>query len=347
MGRLHMESCLHIDDVKVVAVADKSERALKKAEAFGIKSLYTDYEDLIRNHHELDAVIISLPNFLHFESIKSAIEAGLDVFVEKPMASSVNECKDIVKMVENNGVKFMVGHNLRFYKPIEIMKENVDKGYLGNLEAATLEEITNGPFEHPAIPKLVPEWWFEPEKVKGGALLDIGSHMIDLFQFFAGDHKLLFSRLNHKFNLPVEDGATLILASERSSTVGIVNVGWFQKAVFPNLNFRMILHGTVGYLSSEDLAANNVYVYAAKQGFKNFIRRIIGNKIRPLSYSEIFESYYKELSHFLNYVKDDLTQFKGATHIDGLKAVETIEEAYIQCPRFENTQEGVVAVWAK
>jgi len=69
MGRLHMMNCLHVDDVKVVAAADSAKRALEKAKLVGVKNLYTDYHDLLNDSHSVDVVVMSLPSFLHFESI--------------------------------------------------------------------------------------------------------------------------------------------------------------------------------------------------------------------------------------------------------------------------------------
>lgn len=326
MGRLHMMNCLHIDDVKVVAAADPSKKALNKAKTLGINKLYTDYHVLLNHSSNLDAVVISLPNFLHFNSIQLALEAGLNVFTEKPMACTVKECHEIVKLVEKSSRKFMIGHCVRFIDAVEKMKVNVDEGRIGNLEVVTIEEIMNGPFAHPRVPAPVSDWWFDPKKSGGGALLDIGYHMIDLFRFFVGDSKVIFSCLDNKFSLPVEDGAIVILHSSNSSTKGIINVGWYQKAIFPQLDFRVVLHGNAGYVSSDDLLPRNMHLHAIKEGTKNLCRKVIGKKIRPLSYTYYYESYYKELQHFFNCIIYDLDPSISAT--DGLKTIELIEEAY-------------------
>jgi len=327
MGRLHMMNCLHVDGVKIVAAADSSKRALKKAKLIGVKNLYTDYHNLLNDSSDVDAVVISLPNFLHFECIRLALETGLNVFVEKPMASTVNECRKIVKLVEKSGKKFMVGHCMRFIDAIEKMKDIADKGRIGDLQVVTIEQILNGPFAHGAIPKPVPEWWFDPKKSGGGVLIDLGYHLIDLFRFFVGeDSKILFACFDHKFNLPFEDGAIVILRSSDSSIKGIINVGWYQKSVFPEYNFRTILHGNAGYTSSDDLVPRNVYLHTVKEGTKNLLRRAVGKKIKPLSYSYYYESYYKELQLFFDCVKNDSDPSVSA--IDGLKTVELIEEAY-------------------
>jgi len=327
MGRLHMMNCLKIDEVKIIAAADPSKKSLNEAKSAGVNHLYTDYHDLLNHPSNIDAVIISLPHFLHFESIQLALEYGLDVFVEKPMANMVEECREIVKSVGKSGRKLMVGHCMRFIDAIEQMKEIKDKGRIGDLEVVTLEELLNGPFAHGLIPTPVPEWWFDPKKSGGGVLLDLGYHLIDLFRFFAGeDCKVEFCCLDHKFNLPLEDGAILILRSCDSSVKGIVNVGWFQKSVFPEFNFRVILHGNAGYVSSEDLVPRNVYLHAIKEGTKNFLRKVIGKKIKVLSYSYYYTQYPKELQHFFDCVKNDSNPPVSA--IDGLKTIELIEEAY-------------------
>jgi predicted dehydrogenase len=326
MGMLHLMNCMKIDGIRVAAAADFSKKALNKAKSLGVQRVYTDYHDLLNDASAIDAAIISLPNFLHFESIKLSLEAGVNVFTEKPMARNVEECREIVKLVEKSGRKFMVGHCVRFVDAIKRMKENLDKGIIGSLEVATIEEVINGPFSHPRVPAPVSDWWFDPKKSGGGVLLDIGYHMIDLFRFFAGDSKVVFSCLDHKFNLPVEDGAIMILRSSNSSAKGIINVGWYQQTIFPKYNFRVILHGNAGYFSSDDLVPHNLYIHAVKEGTKNLLRRIIGKKIHPLSYTYYYESFYKELAHFFYCVKNDSDPLVSA--MDGLKTVELIQEAY-------------------
>jgi predicted dehydrogenase len=327
MGQLHMMNCLHSDNVKVVATADSSKKALNKAKSLGINKLYTDYHELFNHPSNIDLVVMSLPNFLHFEAIQLALEAGLNVFTEKPLANTVEECRKIVRLVEKSGRKLMIGHSMRFIDAVEKMKDLVENGRIGDLVVVTAEQILNGPLTHGAIPKPLPEWWFDPKRSGGGVLLDLGYHMIDLFRFFAGDNtRLLFSCFEHKYNLPFDDGAIAILHSSSSSAKGIINVGWYQKQVFPEYNFRIILNGNAGYISSDDLVPRNFYLHAIKEGTKNLLRKVVGKKIKPLTYSYYYESYYKELQHFLACLKNDSNPCVSA--IDGLKTVEIIEEAY-------------------
>jgi len=328
MGYLHMMNCLHVGGIKVSAVADRSKKALNRAKSIGVHNLFSDYEELMRHSNSLDAVVISLPNFLHSKSIKLALEAGLDVFVEKPLAITPRECYEIVKEVEKSGRKLMVGHCMRFMEAVEKLRKSISRGYAGELEVITIEEVLNGPFSHGRIPVPVPEWWFNPDKTGGGALIDLGYHWIDLFRYFAGSQetRVLYSYLDHRLNLPVEDTAIAILESPSNHVTGMIHVGWYQKSVFPQYNFRLIVHGSAGYLSSEDLVPKNLYLHAAKEGTKNLLRRIVGKKIRPLSYTYYYEAYYKEIKHFFECLKKDLNPSVPA--VEGLKTIELVHEAY-------------------
>jgi predicted dehydrogenase len=315
-------------EVKVVAAADPSKKALNKAQALGVANLYTDYAEFLnKEKNNVDAVIISVPNFLHFDAIRLSLESGFNVFTEKPLAVNVQQCKDIVKLVQDSGRKFMVGHNLRFVPAVEKIKADLEKGVIGNLEVATIEEILNGPFSHPRVPAPVADWWFDPQKSGGGALTDLGYHMIDLFNFFTGeDADVIFSDLSYKYNLPVEEGATIVLLTNKSLIRGIINVGWYQKSVFPKYNFRAILHGDAGFLSTDDLVPKKMYSHAAKEGAKNILKRIVGGKVRRLSYTYYWESYYKELALFFECIEKDTEP--PTTAVDGLKTVQIIEDAY-------------------
>jgi predicted dehydrogenase len=326
MGMLHLLNCLKIEGVNVVAVADSSKRALKKAEALGVKNSYSDYHDLLNRSSEIDAIVLSLPNFMHFESIKLSLESGLNVFAEKPMANSVDDCKEIVRLVGKSGRRLMVGHCMRYLPAVVQMHKSVEEGFIGNLEVATIEEIINGPFAHPRSPAPVSDWWFDPEKSGGGALFDVGYHMIDLFRFFAGDARVLFSSLDYKFNLAVEDGAIVVLQAEGSSAKGIINIGWYEKTIFPQYDFRAILHGASGFISSDDLVPHNLYIHAVKEGIKNIFGRIAGRRVHLLSYTYYYEQFYKEMAEFFDCIKKGFEP--SVTAVDGLKTVEIIHEAY-------------------
>jgi len=324
MGKLHLMNCKFIDGVRVTAVADASERNLKWTRLRGIDGIYGDYTELIEKGN-VDAVIITLPHFLHVKSGVLAAENGIDVFMEKPLANTVSEGKTIIDAVNKYGIKFMIGCNCRFIDSIERLKEMYDNGMLGDVEIATLENIGNGPFSPFLEPTPVPDWYFDLDEAGGGAFLDLGYHMIDLFQLFFQDVELEYAQLGNRYNLPYEDSATVILKSNKTSTRGVVNLGWFSRSVFPKFDFRVILHGTTDFASTNNFMPN-IYLNAVKEGVGNVLRRAVGRTIKPLAYTYYYHSYFKELNHFFGCIKNN-----GVMRIspeEALRTLEIIEDGY-------------------
>ncbi|CAN5172289.1 Gfo/Idh/MocA family oxidoreductase [soil metagenome] len=111
LGKFHLNNWKEIEDVKLVGFFDPSdENALSVAETFGLKR-FTSAAALIS---ACDAVDIVAPTTFHHQLCKSAILKSKHVFVEKPLANSMEEAREIVKLVKEANIKFQVGHVERF-----------------------------------------------------------------------------------------------------------------------------------------------------------------------------------------------------------------------------------------
>lgn len=302
MGQLHMLNALRVDDVQVVAGADKSERNRKWAERYNIKT-YDDYTELI-DSEQLDAAIISLPNFLKKESVSYAAEKGVSIFLDKPIARNLGEAQAIVKKVQRENVRMLVGANYRYFPCVQKLKNRVDRGEIGEPLIATSELVLNGPISHALVPTPIPEWWLNKDLAGGGALLDLGYHLIDLLSWLLGDFDVSFSLLENKLHLPVEDAGTVVLKAKHCEATGIVNVGWFSKTIFPEFNFRINTHGTVGFDSTDRYLPANSKVNAVKEGVLNILRRATGGKPNFLSYTYYYASFYNILNLFFDAIKN-------------------------------------------
>jgi len=322
-GMLRLRISRVMDNVDVLAVADSSKRRLQVAKRLGVKELYNNYNELLRSA-DVDAVIISLPNFLHKESIVAATEADKHIFIEKPLARTSVECKEVMRLAEKRGIKLMAGHNYRFLGCVKKVKSIYEKGMIGDVELSTFELVYDG-FSPTLEPTPMPEWYFDVEKI-GGWLLDAGYHLIDLFQWFFGDAEVLYAHLGSRFHLPYEDHAIIVLGSKNGTAKGVLNVGWFSKLTFPQFNFRVILHGTAGFISTDQFVPRNLYIHAAKEGIKNVLRRALGIEIRPLTYTYFYSSYAEELRHFFTCIENDSTPIVTAQ--DAFRVIRTIEEIY-------------------
>lgn len=326
MGKLHFLNALRNRDANVVAIADTSRSKRKAAEKYNVK-IYDDYKKLIRAE-DLDAVIISLPNFLKKESVACAAEKGLAIFVDKPLARNFGEAEEIVRTVRMKNVLLMVGVNYRYFDSVQKIKNIVEEGRVGDVVIATSELIMDGPFSHSLVPTPVPEWWFNKEKAGGGALLDLGYHLIDLFNWMFGDLAVEFSLLGHRYGMSIEDSATVALKSLKTGTRCVLNIGWFSKMIFPNFNFRINLHGTVGYVSTDRFAPRNLYLHAAREGAKNLLRRVTGKKLNYLSYTYYYASFAKILDQFFESVKNGSEM--PVTLQEQLSVIKTLDRAYQQ-----------------
>ena len=322
MGILHLNLLKFIDGVVLESAADKNQRNLEKAEKLGVKKLFSDYRDMYEKV-ELDAVIIALPHFMHEEAVILAAEKGFNIFVEKPLGRTVKECKNMLKAVERNNVKLCVDHNYRFFKNVEKLKRMYNNGYIGEVSLFTSANVTGGPF---SIPLFSEDWWIKPELSGGGALIALGPHLIDLFEWFFGNTTVLSAALSSRFSVDFEDTASITVKSRNAGTIGTINVGWFERTAFSKFDFYVRLHGTGGCISTDDLGPKNLFVNAAKECIKNVIRRILGRKIHPMSIQYFPHSYYVILTKFLESIIEDTEPPVNGR--DGLKTIEIIEDAY-------------------
>ena len=139
---------------------------------FSKYNLYTDYKEMLLKE-DLDFVFVALPSFLHCDVCTYCLEHGVDVYVEKPMAITMDECDKMMKAAKDNSRKLMVGLCLRFSNEYRYLKNLVESGEYGKLIKA--EFSRKSPF---------PAWsaggWLLDEKKSGGCIVDMHIHDVDI-----------------------------------------------------------------------------------------------------------------------------------------------------------------------
>lgn len=308
-GKIHLRNCMRLKNAMVKSVADISKKNLEFARKFGVKDIYTNYEDMLKDE-QINAVIISLPNFLHLEASVKAADAGKHVFIEKPMGRNVEECREILSAIRRNGVKLMVGYGLRFNPIVKRIREKIMDGFFGEVQIVESTYVSGGPFtpkSNKAGPVPVPSWWFDKKLAGGGSLLDLGSHMIDMLLWFLGEVKDIESYISYTFNLEIEDVATCMLKF-RKGPLAVVNVGWFSKDFIRSIQ----ICGT-----SKNLWFNLSRLNVGKKIW-NDLKKKIG------WYNS--DSYYLELAHFVNCLQQDAEPSPSGE--DGLRCHEVLSWAY-------------------
>jgi len=308
IGQTHLRHSLKLANTSVSAVADLSRKALSKAKNAGVKKTFTKYESLLKDP-KIDAVIIGLPNHLHLQCATEAAEAGKHIFLEKPMARNIEEANEILSATRRNSVKLMMGYPLRFQQDFTILKERITDGTLGDVEVAHATFVGTGPFFHRAegyAPVPVPEWWFKKELTGGGALMDTGSHIINLLRWYFGEIIDIKSCLGYRFNMDFEDRATC-LAKFESGTLAIINVGWFSQ----EQQLKIDLLGTVSHAIVQHTPSHPI---------------LTAIQMLATGRSKFYEPHRKELEHFIKCLIEDMPPSPSGE--DGLKDLEAITQAY-------------------
>jgi UDP-N-acetylglucosamine 3-dehydrogenase len=308
IGKIHMQHGLKLANANVEAVADLSKRALKNARDAGVNKAFSNYEQLLKDP-EIDAVIIALPTHLHLQCVRRAAEERKHIFLEKPIARNIQEAREIILAAQRNSVKLMIGYPGRFDPVFRNLKEKITSRTLGDVEIAYATNVSSGPFFHRMqdyAPTPVPEWWFNKELTGGGALVDLGSHMINLLRWYFGEIKDIKSHLSYRFHLDFEDSATC-LARFESGTLGIITVGWFSQV----FNEQVELLGTIQHAKTQHRASNPLRTVA---------------QMLAMNRSEFFASHLAELQYFVNCLAQDLTPSPSGE--DGLRDLEAIAQAY-------------------
>jgi predicted dehydrogenase len=307
IGKIHLRHCQKLANAKLIAVADLSKKALKTAKEAGVKKLYTNYEQLLKDP-EIDAVIIALPTHLHLKCATEAAENQKHIFLEKPIARNVEEAKEIIA-AQKNSIKLMMGYPMRFATEFQQLKQKMNEGILGDVEIAQATYISSGPLFHRAeglTPKPVPEWWFNKELTGGGALIDLGSHIINLLRWYFGEITEIKSHLGYRFNMPFEDSA-ICLAKFENDTKAIITVGWFSQDYQLNIQ----LYGTVKTIQTQHKPLNKL---------------LAAIQMLTIGSTKFYNAHKAELQHFVNSLINGKTP--TPTGEDGLKDLEIIEKAY-------------------
>ncbi|MBY8985503.1 MAG: Gfo/Idh/MocA family oxidoreductase [Candidatus Lokiarchaeota archaeon] len=185
MAYAHLPAYLQFPEkVKVTAVCDIREEAAKKfAKTANIHSVYTDFEKML-NKEDIDAVDICTIHDQHRDQTIIAVELGKNILLEKPMACSMEDCRDMVKATEKAGVTYMIAQVLRYLPSSQGVVSLMENGEIGPVHAvqgtSILKQSLILPHDH---------WMFDGNRAGGGVLITLSIHIIDLLRYFIGDVK--------------------------------------------------------------------------------------------------------------------------------------------------------------
>lgn len=238
-GHMHARALLNIGECAFVAAQSRTEKkAGEFAATYGIQG-YTDIREMVVRE-KLDVVVVCTPHPDHKAAIP-AIEAGAHALIEKPLASSLEDCDAILKTAKQHGKKVGVIGQRRFYPSSVRMKKAIDEGKIGKPVLGTVMMFG---WRDEAYYKSDP-WRGTWSGEGGGVLVNQAPHQLDLFQWFMNDEidELygVWKNLNHPY-IEVEDTAVAIVKFKHGA-IGNILVSNSQK---PGLYGKVHVHGSSG-----------------------------------------------------------------------------------------------------
>lgn len=218
-------------NVEIAAFYDiNKKRAELMAEMFGGKAV-DDYMEIL-NDPNIDAVSDCTPNDMHCVISTTAMKCRKHVLCEKPMAKTLEQAEEIVKVQKETGKIFMMDHNQRFTEAHKRVREIVESGEMGKVITFRTTFGHGGP-ESWTESKSKNTWFFKKDRCEYGAVGDLGVHKLDLVRFLIGDEFAGISGMGGILHKTFENGEpievydnTVCLLRMKSGVIGTGAFSW-------------------------------------------------------------------------------------------------------------------------
>ncbi len=328
ISKEHIEAYLKNDSVKLYALCDINREQLElMGKKYGITRLYENKEEML-SLEELDAVSVCTWNNAHAECAIAALNAGMHVLCEKPMAVSTADAAAMKAAADRNNKLLMIGFVRRFGNDCEILKDFLSNGTLGDLyygKATYLRRHGN------------PGGWFgDKSRSGGGPLIDLGVHVIDLTRYLAGNPKpvsvygVTFQKLFDRKNIKHKRGYRSVSQSQND----ICDVEDLATALVRYDNGFVLSIETSYSLNIENNVAN-IELFGTKGGAKldpqlemyvdmnGYMTNISLTEDTALNFNGLFA---KEINHFISCITDGIECRNPAS--DGVEIMKILNAIY-------------------
>jgi predicted dehydrogenase len=239
IAHIHAKAINQIPELKFKAVWSRTpESAQKFVDAYGVKS-YSSIAEMIKAE-DIQMTIICTAHPYRVQPAIQAMEAGAHVLIEKPLASTLQDCDQIIEASQRTGRKTGVISQRRWYQPIVRMKKAIDEGKIGTPMLGTIQMLgwrDRAYYDSDA-------WRGSWKQEGGGVLVNQSPHQLDLLQWLMGDIDEVFgywSNYNHPY-IEVEDTAVAVIRFKNGG-LGNILVSNSQK---PGIFGKIHIHGSNG-----------------------------------------------------------------------------------------------------
>lgn len=325
-NEIHLPNYLSSPKADIIAVADiNKELAKETADRYNIKKIFSDYTDLLKND-DIDAISICVPTHLHSKITIEAAEAGKHILCEKPIAISIKESEKMIQAAENNNVKLMIGHPLRFLPNHQLARKMISENKIGKVYFSRAQSTSPGPYGTSGIKS---PFYFDPNK-GGGALFDMGYHLVDMLIWFFGDISEAKGTIGtYRPDINQADDIASLSLKFNDGLLGQIFVSWVN---IQNWNV-MTTFNNLQVVGEEGIIESNLWgPYLHYFNDKSLVCKIKGKiKMTPANLDANIPfiaknyAYKQEIESFINSILKDISP--PITGEDGLKALKGVLKA--------------------
>lgn len=296
--RAIMPAIRSVNNSELVAIQKRSlDTAKSKAAEYSIPFYFDSVEALVSSK-EIDAVFIVSANSQHHKETLLAAKAKKHVIVEKPMAVSFLQAKEMIEVCEVHNVKFMAGHMLRFSPLLQRMKEMINSGIIGEITFAQSHFVYDAQQSQR-------KWVLDKKNAGGGPLFDIGIHCLDSIRFVLNDDQIVNVKnlMNPQHTETGVEKTSLLSFQFSKGTIGSVYTSIQTSYRQSFIEF----FGTKGSISAFYFTPSNTPVTLEVKLGK-------GGLIDSINHEEILvpNLYELEISHFSDCILNDAKPFVDA-----------------------------------
>jgi len=307
-----------LEGVKVVSVLGRDlARTAKFAEANGIKFAATSFADLLKGP-QFEAIDLCLPNHLHQEAAVQAAQAGKHILCEKPLGRTAEEAKKMWAAAEAAGITHCYGENMLFSPDMEEILSLLERGTIGKPLWMRGREAHFGPHS---------SWFYDRACSGGGALLDMGCHLIGIFNQAASEKATAVFAHTPTLHHPgdCEDNA-LALIRYGDKLVGQVEASWTQRG---GMAVDFEVWGDEGMITYDRSGLSQpIKVFSKRSTDRYFSEKAEHNQrwLSPTAQEYWRYGYYQEIRHFVECIRENKTPL--LTFQQGWEVNRIIDKAY-------------------
>lgn len=306
MGRNHVRTYSSIKNVNLVSVSDINGRTGRKiAEEFKCK-YYKDY-NLMLKRENIDAVSLVLPTLAHRKAALDIIKFKKHLLIEKPIASSVKDAKEIIKAAAKAKIKLTVGHVERFNPAVQELKKIVDKKIIGETISIIAKRVG----------------MFPPQIKDTNVIIDLAVHDIDVFNYLLEQQPSdIFVKGRKTLTNQREDSAEIFLSYNGIS--GFIQANWITPVKIRTLSIT----GSKGYAELNYITQKlEFYQSRYKKNVDSFGQFVVrfGEPVKKIIKIDKKEPLLCELESFVECIK--YNKEPKITGEDGLKVLMVAEKS--------------------